>query len=295
MSGRQFHIVDVFAESKYAGNQLAVITDAEGLDSVTMQAIAREMNFSETTFVLGPPQGDGGFRVRIFTPAEEVPFAGHPTLGTAWVIHREMLAEPRESVVLELAAGSIPVSFERSADFSELLWMRQRQPEFGPVVSSKELSGLLGVGEDAFDDVHPIQQVSTGLPFWIVPLRSLDHVRSCRLDVALYETFIRDREARAILVFAPEALDDANQINARMFAPYYGVPEDPATGSANGCLAAYLVRHRVLGGHEIDIRVEQGYEIGRPSLLRLRAWRHDDRIEIHVGGKVVPVARGTLL
>jgi trans-2,3-dihydro-3-hydroxyanthranilate isomerase len=295
MSGREFHIVDVFAERKYAGNQLAVITEADGLDGDTMQAIAREMNFSETTFVLGPGEGTAAFRVRIFTPAEEVPFAGHPTLGTAWVIRRELLSEPCDRVTLELGVGSIPVRFERPADSSELLWMLQRQPEFGPVASMSELAVVLGIEESALIGDHPIQQVSTGLPFWIVPLTSLEAVRSCRLDVASYEAFIRDRQARAILVFAPEAYDEANQINARMFAPYYGVSEDPATGSANGCLAAYLVRHGVLGGNEIDIRVEQGYEIGRPSLLRLRAWEREGRFEIQVGGKVIPVARGTLL
>lgn len=295
MSGREFHIVDVFAERKYAGNQLAVITDAAGLDGDTMQAIAREMNFSETTFVLGPGDVEGSFRVRIFTPAAEVPFAGHPTLGTAWVIHHELLNEPKGGLVLELGVGSIPVSFERSADSSELLWMLQQPPEFGPVASTSELAEVLGIEQGAFDDVHPIQQVSTGLPFWIVPLVSLDRVRSCRLDVAAYEAFILERQARAILVFAAEAYDEINQINARMFAPYFGVPEDPATGSANGCLAAYLVRYGVLGGHEIDIRVEQGCEIGRPSLLRLRAWEREGRFEIQVGGSVIPVARGTLL
>jgi trans-2,3-dihydro-3-hydroxyanthranilate isomerase len=211
------------------------------------------------------------------------------------VIHRELLAEPTDGVVLELGVGAIPVSFERAADFSELLWMVQQPPEFGPVATAGELAGALGIEAGAFVADHPIQQVSTGLPFWIVPLDSLDSVRSCRLDVAAYEAFIRDRQARAVLVFAAEAYDDANQINARMFAPYYGVPEDPATGSANGCLAAYLVRYGVLGGGEIDIRVEQGCEIGRPSLLRLRAWERDGRFQVHVGGKVVPVARGTLL
>jgi trans-2,3-dihydro-3-hydroxyanthranilate isomerase len=295
MRGRQFYIVDVFAERKYAGNQLAVITEAQGLDGEAMQAIAREMNFSETTFILGPAVGEAAFRVRIFTPAEEVPFAGHPTLGTAWVIRRELLAEACDRVTLELGVGSIPVSFERPEGSPELLWMLQQQPEFGPVASTSELAVTLGIEKRAFVDAHPIQQVSTGLPFWIVPLNSLDDVRSCRLDAAAYEAFIHDRQARAILVFAAEAYDGENQINARMFAPYYGVPEDPATGSANGCLAAYLVRYGVLGGNEVDIRVEQGYEMGRPSLLRLRAWERSGRFEIHVGGRVIPVACGRLI
>lgn len=295
MSGREFHIVDVFAERKYAGNQLAVITEAQGLASDAMQAIAREMNFSETTFILGPAEGEATFRVRIFTPAEEVPFAGHPTLGTAWIIRHELLNSTCDRVTLELGVGSIPVDFERPEAAPELLWMLQQQPEFGPIATASELAAALRIEDGAFVDVHPIQQVSTGLPFWIVPLNSLEDVRSCRLDAAVYEGFVRDRRAKAILAFAAETYEGENQINARMFAPYYGVPEDPATGSANGCLAAYLVRHGVLGGNEIDIRVEQGYEIGRPSLLRLRAWERAGRFEIQVGGRVIPVARGTLI
>jgi trans-2,3-dihydro-3-hydroxyanthranilate isomerase len=295
MSSHEFHIVDVFAEKKYAGNQLAVVTDAADLDTERMQTIAREINFSETTFVLGREEGESGFAVRIFTPKEEVPVAGHPTLGTAWVIHREILSEPRESVTLALAAGSIPVSFERSADYSELLWMHQNPPEFGPTIEPGSLRGVLGVTEKDLETAHPVQQVSTGLPFWIVPLRNIAAVRRCRIDLVAYDEFIRGREARAILVFTPEAHDGANQIHARMFAPCYGVPEDPATGSANGCLAAYLVKHRVLGTGEIDVRVEQGYEIERPSLLRLRAWEREEAFEVFVGGRVVHVARGTLL
>jgi trans-2,3-dihydro-3-hydroxyanthranilate isomerase len=295
MSGHTFHIVDVFAEEKYAGNQLAVVTDAADLDAVQMQAIAREMNFSETSFVLHDTEGEGGFEVRFFTPAEEVPFAGHPTLGTAWIIHREVLTEPRESVTLKLGVGSIPVSFERSVDYSELLWMQQRAPDFGPRCDAETLAEVLGVSPDAFDTDFPVQQVSTGLPFWIAPLRSLDAVKDCRIQPDAHDRFIERREARAILVFARQTHDDANQINVRMFAPALGVPEDPATGSANGCLAAYLVEHHVLGDAEIAVRVEQGCEIGRPSILRLRAWKREDRFDVFVGGRVVPVARGTLL
>jgi len=295
MSSHTFHIVDVFAEEKYTGNQLAVVTDAADLSTEEMQTIAREMNFSETSFVLHGEESEGGFEVRIFTPAEEVPFAGHPTLGTAWIIHREVLAEPRESVTLKLGVGSIPVSFERSADYSELLWMQQREPQFGPVCDATTLAEVLGVAPDVFGTDHPVQQISTGLPFWIAPLKTLDAIKRCRVQPDAYDRFIEGREARAILVFARQTYDDANQINARMFAPAYGVLEDPATGSANGCLAAYLVEHRVLGGAEIDLRVEQGCEIGRPSLLRLRAWRREGRFDVFVGGRVIPVARGTLL
>ena len=295
MSDHPFHIVDVFAERRWAGNQLAVVLDAADLDSAAMQSIAREMNFSETSFVLEREPGPRGYKVRIFTPMHEIPFAGHPTLGTAWVI-REALASPSlDALTLELGVGPIPVTFERTGAGAELLWMRQRAPEFGPTAGADELARAIGLTPADLDPQFPAQQVSTGLPFWIVPLRGLDAVRRCRLDAAAYESFIRRRDCQSIFVFAREAENAGNHVHARMFSPYYGVVEDPATGSANGCLAAYLVEHRVLGADAIDVRVEQGHEMGRPSLLHLRARKSAGDFEVRVGGGVVPVARGSLV
>lgn len=295
MNDRPLHIVDVFAERPYAGNQLAVVSDARGLAPEAMQAIAREMNFSETSFVLDREPGPQGFAVRIFTPAHEVPFAGHPTLGTAWVIRETLGVAAHGGVTLALAAGSIPVTFERDGQGLELLWMRQRSPEFGPTVDARELAPVLGIAAADFDPGFPVRRVSTGLPFWIAPLASLDAVRRCRVDLPAYEAFVGPRDTQSIFVFARQALRPENQLHARMFSPYYGVTEDPATGSANGCLAAYLVEHGVLGGRSVDVRVEQGHEMGRPSLLYLRAGRDAGSIEVRVGGRVIPVARGTLV
>jgi trans-2,3-dihydro-3-hydroxyanthranilate isomerase len=294
MKGKAFHIVDVFAETRYAGNQLAVVLDAADVDTATMQAFARETNFSETTFVTSNEMRGGGYDVRIFTPREEVPFAGHPTLGTAFVIRRELAGEACRSVVLNLGVGSIPVTFERDVGGGELLWMRQMAPEFGESVDVDCMAAVLGLESSDFDTRHPIQEVSTGLPVMIAPLRGLDAVKRCRVDRSRYDALVRDRPAKCVMVFCAEPYDDENDLNARMFADYFGVPEDPATGSANGCLAGYLARHRYLGGGDVDARVEQGCEIGRPSRLYLRAVERGAEIDVRVGGRVQPCAHGVL-
>ena len=295
MSRTPFCIVDVFADRKYAGNQLAVVRDAAAISDEDMQLIAREMHFSETTFILSDKQRDGGFDVRIFTPEEELPFAGHPTLGTAYVIQQEILRQRAEEVRLNLKVGQIPVSFTYRDGQPEVLWMRQKAPEFGRDWSRDTIAEVLNLAPGQIDDRFPIQEVSTGVFFIIVPLKSLDAVRRAHVNRERYFELVRSAQAKAILVFAPETYDPQNQLNVRMFADYYGVAEDPATGSANGCLAGYLVKHRYFGTEHIDLRVEQGHEIKRPSLLLLRARDHDGQIEVSVGGTVVPVARGELL
>ena len=293
--GRRFYIVDVFAESRYAGNQLAVVTDTASLTTQEMQKIARETNFSETTFLISGEQEDGGFAVRIFTPASEIPFAGHPTLGTAWVIRHELLEELRDEIVLNLTAGPTPVRFADPGGERDVLWMEQRPPEFGEQVDHATIAGVLGLDLRDVDDRFPVQQVSTGLPFLIVPIRSLDAVRRARIDRALYDDLAETRDIKSIYFFCPQTLDSSNRIHARMFADAFGVPEDPATGSACGCLGGYLVRHRYFDTDSVEARVEQGYQIARPSILRVRACEKGEVIEISVGGKVVLVARGELV
>ncbi len=286
-----FYIVDVFAEQKYAGNQLAVFRDAGRLSAEQMQKIAREMNFSETTFVLSDAPREGGYDVRIFTPVAEVPFAGHPTLGTAFVIRQELIGDPAADVTLNLKVGPIPVT---SAD-RDVLWMKQNPPDFGLTFDPSSVAGILGLQDSDLDTRFPVQEVSTGLWFAIVPLTSLDAVRRARTTkdkyLSLFET---DRHA-GVLVVCPEPYDKRNDLNVRVFCPVYGIEEDPATGSGNGCLASYLVKHRYFGRDSIDVRVEQGCEIGRPSLLRLRAQEQNETIDVNVGGRVVMAAKGQWL
>jgi trans-2,3-dihydro-3-hydroxyanthranilate isomerase len=289
-----FHIVDVFAREKYAGNQLAVVTDAAEMTGDEMQAIAAEMDYSETTFVTGEPT-DGAWPVRIFTPAAEVPFAGHPTLGTAAVIRQHLAEGEPDSVTLDLQVGEIPVDV-RGRDGQETLWMRQQPPEFGETVDREAVAATLGLDHAHLDDAWPVQVVSTGLPTIVVPLVDRDALEAIELDRRAYDDLVADREAKLVLPFCADAREADDDVADRMFSPFYDVPEDPATGSANGCLAAYLAHHEYFGSPSVDARVEQGYEMGRPSLLFLDSEAdHDGEVAVEVGGSVVPVAEGELL
>lgn len=287
-----FYIVDVFAEEKYAGNQLAVFRGADGLSDTEMQRFAKEMNFSETTFILSERERDRGYDVRIFTPAEEVPFAGHPTLGSAFIIRHEIIGTRVEKVVLNLKVGQIPVTFIHRQGQADELRMKQRPPEFGRTFEKETVASSLNLSSRDIDERFPIQEVSTGLPFIIVPLKTRDAIKRARLLRENFFEMVKDSDAKCPLVFCPEPYSSENDLNARMFGDYFNVPEDPATGSANGCLAAYLVKNRYFGEPGIRVRVEQGYEIGRPSLLYLEAEEREDTIDVYVGGKVFLVAKG---
>ncbi len=284
-----FYIVDVFAEEKFAGNQLAVFRGGANLSMDQKQAIAREMHFSETTFIISDDKNNGGYDVLIFTPAAEVPFAGHPTLGTAHIIRSEIVRDAPREIILNLKVGPIAVTFQEN-----ISWMKQVRPEFGRKLDINAMAGVLGLSRSEIDERFPIEEVSTGLPHIIVPLRKLDSLKRIQVALDKYYNLIKNTWAKPILVFCPESHAGLNDISVRMFADYYGVPEDPATGSGNGCLAAYLVKNRYWGKKEINIRSEQGYEINRPSLLYLRAAEIDDNIEVLVGGKSITVAEGNL-
>jgi len=289
-----FYIVDVFAEEKFTGNQLAVFRFTKKLSDSEMQRIAKEMNYSETTFIISDEEQDGGYYVRIFTPDTELPFAGHPTLGTAFVIQHEIIKEPINQIILNLKAGQIPVSFSYTEEHSNILWMKQLQPIFGETFDAELISEVLSLDERDIDDNYPVQEVSTGLPVIIVPLKTLDAVKRARIVRTKCFEFTQDIHAKTILIFCPETYKSKNDLNVRFFADHYGIPEDPATGSANGCLAAYLVKHSYFGKDQINIRVEQGYEIRRPSLLLLKAEKKKEKISVYVGGKVEMIAKGEL-
>ncbi|MHB8567445.1 MAG: PhzF family phenazine biosynthesis protein [Nitrososphaerales archaeon] len=289
-----FHIVDVFAESKYAGNQLAVFRNAGNVSPDIMQKIARETNYSETTFITSKERNGASFDVRIFTPKHELPFAGHPTLGTAFVIQKFILKNNVRSLTLNLKVGPIKVNFEYDSKGSaDILWMQQNNPKFGRrKFEASTFANILGIKEDEIDSRFPIQEVSTGLPFIIAPLRTLRSIRKCRLDRRAYFDLVRKTASKAILIFAPEPYIAGHDLSVRVFVEFYGPFEDPATGSGNGCLAAYISKHRFLGSSEVSVTVDQGFEIERPSVLYLKAMLADGQISVSVGGKVFPIAQG---
>lgn len=292
MNRLTFYTVDVFAVDKYTGNQLAVFTNAEDLSPSQMQRLALEINYSETTFLTSTEPDNGGYNVRIFTPKKELPFAGHPTLGTAYIIQQAIIQQPVEKVYLNLQVGQIPVSWERIGDGSEVLWMRQNPPTFHEILSTADLAPILNLELDEFDTRYPIQEVSTGVPFIIVPLKNHTALKGIRINRERYFQFVAKTYAQDILVFCPETYSTKNHLSVRVFAESLGIPEDPATGSANGCLAGYLVKYDYFGNHALDVRVEQGYEIDRQSLLFLKATGEGESIEVSVGGKVIMVAKG---
>jgi len=281
--------IDVFTSRALEGNALAVFTDARGLSDGELQAVARETNLSETTFVLPDPAAPPGapVRVRIFTVGEEVPFAGHPTLGTAAVLRGGSGAR---EVVLALAVGEIPVAFEERPEglFGE---MRQRDPVFGQVHAREEVARALGIAAGEIDPAAPIQTVSTGLPFAVVPFRSLAALRALRVEWARADAYLAATDARFFYLVSRETEDPAAKLHARMV--FYG-GEDPATGSAAGCCAAWMVRHGLARPGERAL-IEQGLEARRPSRIFVRASAGGGgATDVRVGGHVVEVARGEL-
>jgi trans-2,3-dihydro-3-hydroxyanthranilate isomerase len=281
LMSRQFYITDVFHSGGYSGNQLATVVDTAGLTSDDMQVIAREFNFSETTFLVG---GDfeSGYDVRIFTPSQELPFAGHPTLGSAYLIREYVAKLTSDRLVLNLAAGKITVTFANDG----VVWMRQKQPEFGEFLDKQTAADALGLALDDIDEDYPVQSVSTGLGFTLVPVKSLQALKRINQQGSL---------GFGIFAFTREGYTAEYDISSRMLANDAGISEDPATGSANGCLASYLVHHQYFGGASIDIRVAQGFEINRPSTLYLRASHCGAEYEINVGGEVKLSAEGRLV
>ncbi len=289
--GNPLFLVDVFAEAKLEGNQLAVVVEGMGWSAEEMQKFAKEMNFSETTFITGSDIDKRVFKVRIFTPVGELPFAGHPTLGTAYVAANEVLKMEVPDLTLDMKAGMIPVTFQKAADGQPLLWMKQLNPEFGAIHKAEEIAPMFHLSPGDIDTRFPIQEVSTGVWFYMIPLKTREALKRIKLDAEKFKVYSADKKAKWPLLFCAEPEAKGNHLKVRMVTDW---TEDPATGSANGCLAGYLVKHRYFGTPKIDIRVEQGAEIGRPSILYLKAEEIKVGIDVRVGGKVAMVARGEL-
>ena len=289
---RRFSFVqfDVFSSRPFEGNALAVFSDGRGLSDQQMQALAREMNLSETTFVLpgdAAAERERGIRVRIFTVQKELPFAGHPTLGTAFALRGSTGVG---EVALELNVGKVPVRFEEKPGQPVFGEMTQKDPEFALIHDRETVVRATSLRDGDIDPSLPIQTVSTGLTFTIVPLRGLDVMRRLQVDLASSTEYLQQSGGGNFFYFVTrETVDPDARLHARMLM--YG-GEDPATGSAAGCSAAWMVAHGVAQPDE-QVLIEQGVEILRPSRIFVRASHRDNRVvNVRVGGNVVEVLRG---
>ena len=284
---------DVFSERPLEGNSLAVFPDARGLSDAEMQSIAKEMNLSETTFILprdAETEHERGVRVRIFTVQEELPFAGHPTLGTAFALRG---ASGAKQVTLELNVGKVPVHFEDSPGQPTFGEMTQVDPVFGIRHEREAVARAIGLQIDDFDPSLPIETVSTGLPYTVTPLKSLEVIRNLRLELSRADEYLEKTGGKFFYFVARETADPKARLHARMLF-YNG--EDPATGSAAGCAAAWMVAHGVAETDE-RVLIEQGIEMNRPSRIFVRASSQnlegDNRIvNVRVGGHAIEVMRG---
>lgn len=287
-----YHLVDVFTDRAFGGNPLAVVTNGRGVREETMQAVAKEFNLSETTFVLPPDDPRHDWRVRIFTPAHELPMAGHPTVGTAFVLAREHLIprDGRESnIIFEEGVGPVPVRVEFENGEPSFAEMSQPLPKFGPCLNDrKTVARMLSLEESDLESDLPVEVVSCGVPFIYVPLRSLDAARRARPRVDLIERVSNEHGVPPeVFVFTRETEGPGSTVHSRMFAPGMGITEDPATGAASGPLGCYLVRYGLVESDPAaDIVSEQGIEMGRPSYVKIRIERQDEAITaVRVGGQ----------
>lgn len=296
-----FHLLDVFTDRLFGGNQLAVFPDARGIDPARMQQIAREFNFSETTFVLPADAPGADVRVRIFTPEIELPFAGHPTLGTAYALVLEGRAELGPAgarIVLQEGVGNVPVEVASEGGRPGFVRMQAPLPSFEPALTDlQELAAAISLGaSDVAADPAP-RVGSSGAPFLFVRLASLEAVRRARPDGPRLAAVVRRAGAHGIYPYATGGEEPGSAVHGRMFAPGVGVAEDPATGSAAPPLGSLLVQEGLVPLEDGRARfvLEQGFEMGRPSLLHVEvdAEGRDVRA-IRVGGRCVPFARGSL-
>ncbi len=289
-----YHRVDVFTNEAFGGNPLAVFLNGRGLSTELMQRIAKEMNLSETTFVLPPEDPANHWKLRIFTPARELPMAGHPTVGTSFVLAREHMVTPTEAdpvIRLEEGVGLIPVKFSFKNGAVSLIQMQQRAPIFSPEFTDRQLAAdVLSLSVDDLAD-YPVQEVSCGVPFLFIPLKNMHAIQTLKFRTDIWERALKNYGE--IFVFTRETTYPESTVHSRMFAPSMGIAEDPATGGASGPLGSYLVRYGIASsGHIIS---EQGFEMGRPSYIHIEIRQSGDEINfVGVGGESVYMGEGFL-
>ena len=292
-----FVLVDVFTSKPFGGNQLAVFTDAAALSTSEMQGLAHEMNFSESTFVM-PPESSGARRVRIFTPRREIPMAGHPTVGTTWVLaSRGEIALDSASVdaTLQLGIGPVTVTVESTGGKPDFVWMTHREAEFGAKRDDRDrIAAAIGITAADIRDDLPIQTVSTGFPFVMVPIRTLDALAKCTSNAAPIAALFKPGEQSPLIYMFVGNPSGEFSARSRMFAPHDGIPEDPATGSAAAPFGAYAATYRLINpAPKTSFTIQQGVEMGRPSEIRVEVARKDTgAFAIRIGGRCVIVGSG---
>ncbi len=300
---KEYHFIqaDVFTDKPFTGNPLAIFPEADGLNSEEMQSIAKEMNLSETAFVLPATDLKAQLRLRIFTPASELPLAGHPVVGACFILAERgviPLEDGSNRIYQECGAGVLPVDILVKDGKVDQVVMTQSPPRFfDEYTDRKLLADAVGLSEDQLlpDDL-PAQVVSTAFPQLMVPERSLRHMDKIEIDLVAMRKVLATTRSDSFMIFTRECVHDESTVHARMFAPTVGVVEDPATGSASGALGAYLVHHNLVKAEPTaHILVEQGYEMGRPSSIHVEVdCDEHGPAEVRVGGKAVEVASGKL-
>ena len=299
-----FYQADVFTTMPFGGNPVAVIPDAQGLSDLELQQIAREMNLSETVYVLPPTDPAAAVKVRIFTPTQEIPFAGHPVIGAFFILgqlKRFPVQEPTTRALYECNIGLFPVDVHVRGGEIQRVVMSQPKPEFLGTIESMqdvfEISNALGLAKRMITGTqYPIEVVSTGLPVIIVPVRTLTAVKSIVPNTGAINDVCAKHGAKGVMVFTTITVEALSSVHTRMFASPIGVVEDPATGSASGALGAYLVQHGAVEVRPVtEITAEQGYEVDRPSRIFIEVESDDDAIQnVKVGGQAVMLIEGTL-
>ena len=294
-----YHLLDVFTDRQFGGNQLAVFPDPPpSLPDRLMRTIAQELNLSETTFVFPPLDGRNDFRLRIFTPAAELPIAGHPTVGAAYLLARLGSlgrVDGEKTISFEEGVGPIAVTVRANADgHPSEIWMKQPIPQFLDVYEDRSLiAEILSLDVDDLHADAPIQALSSGLPFLYVPVNSLDAIRRIHLHYGKWADHLAGADAENIFITTTETVHDDSTIHSRMFAPALGINEDPATGAASGPLGAYLLQYGLVQSE--DMLSEQGFEIGRPSFIQIAVRRAGGRFsQVAVGGACAYVGHGSL-
>ncbi|MHC4692040.1 MAG: PhzF family phenazine biosynthesis protein [Planctomycetota bacterium] len=283
-------LLDVFTDTPYTGNQLAVFPSADDLDEDQMQKLANEINYSETIFILKSTDDQADYNIRIFTPKSEVPFAGHPTLGAAYAILNilDSNSEEEGTIRLQTKVGIIPLE-----KLNGNIWMKQNEPEFFEIYTDKRpVAEMVELEATDISNSLPIEEVSTGNTMLLIPVKSLSAIRKAKGNTNKITEFFSDKKSIAPYLFTLETEDPESKVHTRLFAPHFGIIEDPATGSAAGPLTGYLLKYNVFDS-SFEIVNEQGIEMGRPSKLMMKGCIIDNRFQVEIGGKCHFIGRAT--